>query len=138
MTTRQEHSYGIIPLRKSNEAWEILIVQLHAGHWGFPKGHPEPQETPLETAKRELFEETGLIVSQLLSDQELEESYIFKARGDLIYKKVTYYLAEVHGQLLKLQDEIKDLKWVPLSEAVEHVTFDQSKNICRSTAKILK
>ncbi len=28
--------------------------------WGFPKGHPEKNEQPIDTAKREFFEETGI------------------------------------------------------------------------------
>lgn len=50
----QERSYGIIPLRFKGK-WEVFMVQLHAGHWGFPKGHGEPGEEALQTAERELL-----------------------------------------------------------------------------------
>ena len=33
--------------------------------WGFPKGHMEDGETPKDTAKREVMEETGFIVCLL-------------------------------------------------------------------------
>lgn len=138
MATRHEHSYGIVPLKKKGDDWNVLIVQLHAGHWGFPKGHPDPHETPLETAQRELFEETGLTISKLLTDQTLEESYFFKVKGDLIHKKVTYFIAQVHGQVKIMEEEIRDYKWVPLSEAVNYVTFDQAKTICREAARRVK
>lgn len=131
MSIRHEVSYGIIPLKMKNDIWYVLLVQLHAGHWGFPKGHPNPHETPLETAQRELFEETGLKVNKLFSDQTLEESYVFKAYGDIIHKKVKYYTAQVEGKIKMMEEEIKDFKWVPLSEAADHVTFDQAKEICR-------
>lgn len=138
MPTKHEHSYGIIPLTKKGDTWNVLIVQLHAGHWGFPKGHPEPQEGPLETAQRELFEETGLTVSKLLTDQTLEESYFFKANRDLIHKKVTYFIAQVQGHPKMLAEEIKDMRWVSLSEAADHVTFDLAKTICRQAVKIIE
>lgn len=137
MTTRHEHSFGIIPLKKSGDAWNILLVQLHAGHWGFPKGHPNPGETPLETAQRELFEETGLTVSKQLTDQTAEEVYFFKVQGDLIHKKVTYYIAQVEGHVKIMPDEIKAVKWVSLSEAANHVTFDQAKKICQRVEKLI-
>lgn len=137
MVARHEHSYGIIPLQKEKEGWNVLLVQLHAGHWGFPKGHPDPHETSLETAQRELFEETGLVVHQLLSEHTLEESYYFKVQKQLIHKTVTYYLAQVEGQVKKMEEEIKDLKWVPLREASKYVTYEQAKNICRQALELL-
>lgn len=137
MTIRYEHSYGIIPLKKDGHVWNVLLVQLHAGHWGFPKGHPDPEERPFETAERELFEETGLNIKKLLTNDTLEESYHFKAGGALVHKKVTYYIAHVEGQVKSMEEEIKDLKWVPLMEAHKHVTFDQAKNICLQVAKFM-
>ena len=41
---------------------KVLVIQQVAGHWGFPKGHVEQGETELETAKREIKEETNLDV----------------------------------------------------------------------------
>lgn len=135
--TKQEQSYGIIPLVKNMNRWDVLLVQLHAGHWGFPKGHPDPQETPLQTAQRELFEETGLSIQQILSDQTLDETYFFKFKGILIHKKVTYFLASVEGSVKIMAKEIKDFKWIPLEQAVEIVTFDQAKRICRQVKNLL-
>ena len=39
---------------------KFLLIQHHAGHWGFPKGHQEKGEDDLTTARRELQEETGI------------------------------------------------------------------------------
>lgn len=137
MTKKYEHSFGVIPLKKREDTWNVLLVQLYAGHWGFPKGHPDPNETPLETASRELFEETGLQISRLLTEQTLEEVYFFKFKDDLIHKKVTYYIAEVNGSLKRMAEEIKALKWVSLTTAADYVTFDQAKEISRKAAKIV-
>ena len=137
MATKKECSYGIIPLQKLQGEWNILLVQLHAGHWGFPKGHPNSHETPLETAQRELFEETHLKIDQILSEQTFEESYFFKFQGTLIHKTVIYYLAEVGGVLKKMEEEIKDIKWIPLNQAVDCVTFDQAKRICQQVLSMM-
>ena len=39
---------------------KVLLVKQTAGHWGFPKGHVETNETEIETAIRETKEETNL------------------------------------------------------------------------------
>ena len=59
----KEQSFGIIPLRRVGEAWEIfLVVHRHGLHVGFPKGHADLGEDEILTATRELKEETGLSV----------------------------------------------------------------------------
>ena len=41
---------------------KVLVIQQVKGHWGFPKGHVENGETEIETALREIKEETNLDV----------------------------------------------------------------------------
>jgi len=43
-----------------NERGEILVVNQNGNSWSLPKGHVESGETPLEAARREILEETGL------------------------------------------------------------------------------
>ncbi len=107
------------------------MVQLHAGHWGFPKGHAEHGETPLATAVRELREETGLRLNQLLSPTQLEERYSFFHQGELIDKSVFYYIAKVVGELRIQSSEIKDARWILLTEAESLATHPSTKNLCR-------
>lgn len=129
MPTKHDQSFGIIPLKKQNDEWHVLLVQLHAGHWGFPKGHGNKDESPVVAAQRELFEETGLTVVRFLSDKTQEESYFFKHNGQLIHKTVLYYVAEVEGKVIMQDLELKDLKWVPLKEANQHMSFEEGKRI---------
>ncbi len=39
---------------------QVLLVRYRSGGWAFPKGHIEPGETPEQTARREVHEETGV------------------------------------------------------------------------------
>ena len=43
----------------------MLIKNKRSANWGFPKGHIEGIESELETALREISEETGLTVRNL-------------------------------------------------------------------------
>jgi 8-oxo-dGTP pyrophosphatase MutT (NUDIX family) len=61
MKGTEAKSYGIIPVFKNEGSFHILLVKnSKGGHWGFPKGTPEKNEESIDTARRELFEETGI------------------------------------------------------------------------------
>ena len=72
----KDSSFGIIPLRRFDDTWQAFIVQQTNTYWSFPKGHAERSETPQETAERELFEETGLVVKNYFPCQSLSATYI--------------------------------------------------------------
>lgn len=119
MTQRlTDTSYGVIPVWRGPEGVRVLVVQHHAGHWGFPKGHPEGDETPEQTARREAAEEAGLTELQLLSEPALSQSYDFERAGQIIHKTVHFYVAEVAGPAVQLQAaEIRDHRWATVEQA---------------------
>jgi len=135
---RQEESFGIVPLMKQNGEWAVFLIQHRGGrYWGFPKGHAEPNETPLEAASRELKEETHLDLVRLLQNEPLQEQYWFQIEGKRVFKKVTYFIAEVSGTVVLQQSEINDGVWVPLSEAMDKLTHAEGKAILAEVLKLL-
>ena len=126
-----EQSFGIIPLRKTEKRLEVLLVKHKAGHWAFPKGHPEKGESPKETALRELFEEVGLKAVQFLFCSPLDEHYEFQRNGAKIIKSVTYFPAFVEGEVVVCKEEIQEAKWATLEDAENLCTFQESKSLCR-------
>ena len=59
-----EKSCGALIYRKKQGEYELLLIRHRSGgHWSFPKGHVENNETEIETALREIREETGLRVA---------------------------------------------------------------------------
>ncbi len=134
---RYDQSYGIVPLQRDGARWLVFVVRHRGGHWTLPKGHPEGTESALECAKRELFEETGLSVVKLLSEQPLIESYQFSSRGRPIHKTVHYFIAEVTGVIKIQKEELQEGKWVDLTRAGEVVTYAQMKSLLNSVIEML-
>lgn len=134
---KTETSYGIIPLRRHLDFWEVLIVKHKGGHWSFPKGHPEINELPKETAERELFEETALKIERFLPCEPLQEQYWFKWQGTLIKKTVIYFLATVRGELNLQLKEVCDAMWCDIQKVESIVTFKQAKKICQEIVELV-
>ena len=135
---REDRSFGIVPLRRNQGVWDVFLVQHRHGHWSLPKGHPENTETPLDTAKRELYEETGLSVVQLLEEMPLVEHYQFRRGDQLIQKTVEYFIAEVGGKEQIAFRELQQGVWAPLqSTAQELASFPQMKLMLKQVDQIL-
>jgi len=54
----KERSFGAVVVDEKGRY--LLVKHRYGGHWDFPKGHMEGDESPLEAALREVLEETGL------------------------------------------------------------------------------
>jgi 8-oxo-dGTP pyrophosphatase MutT (NUDIX family) len=134
----QDYSFGIVPLQRSESGiWEVFLVQHKKGYWSLPKGHQEKSESPLETAKRELFEETGLTVDTILLERPLLEHYHFVREGIRIDKTVGYYLATVTGEVKIQMDELLHGRWVHLSRAEGEMTYPEGKGIIRKALALV-
>lgn len=132
-----DSSFGIIPLKKNQGIWHVLLIKQHQDFWSFPKGHGELGENPLETAKRELFEETGLIVKELLRQEPLIEQYRFFKDDVLVQKSVSYFMGTVDGQLKLQPEEILDAKWVVLQDAESQITYNEAKAVLKEAIQVL-
>ena len=86
-----EKSCGAIVYRKYHGNTEILLIKhINSGHWSFPKGHVEGDETEEETAKREIMEETGIDVNL---DTTFREIVSYSPRKDT-QKIVVYFIGK--------------------------------------------
>lgn len=133
-------SYGIIPIFKNESGFYVLLVKnSKGGHWGLPKGTPEKNEKPIDTAKRELFEETGVKDIQIKMKPTLEERYDFEQNGTAYSKTNTYYFGFVNEMRESSQlDEIDELKWVKINEAQNTLTHQSAIDVIKKLAELLK
>ena len=119
---KTDFACGLIPFRVRAGVREWLLIQHQAGHWAFPKGHPEADETDLQAAVREVREETGLQAGRdvrVLEDLGmLEEGYVIeKKSGKQIDKTVRYWLAEQisDAAVVVQEEELLAFEWLPLA-----------------------
>ena len=104
---------------------KVLIVKQRAGHWGFPKGRMEKNETERETALREVKEETNLDV-EIIGEKTFKDQYKTK-RG---IKEVVFFIAKKIGGEIKPQiKEIQEIKWVHYQYALKFLTHNSTKEI---------
>ena len=135
---KSDESFGVIPLSKTSGQWEVFLIQHHKGrHWGFPKGHAEIGESPLDAALRELKEETNLDCVQLLRTDPFMEQYQFFIKGERVSKQVSYFAAEVEGTVKLQEKEISNGVWCSLSDAIHKMTYSEGKSILSKVMQML-
>ena len=134
---RTDRAFGVIPLMKRDDEWFVFLIQHRKSlHWGLPKGHQESLESPLDTAFRELKEETHLVCDRLLQNEPFVEEYVFFSGDEKIHKTVFYFLAEVVGKVELQEEEILDGAWFKLSEAIEKMTYPEGKKILSKVLRL--
>ena len=126
-----ENSCGAIVFNENTE--KILLVKMHNGNWGFPKGHIENNETKEETAIREVHEETNVNI-KIIPDFEREIKYI---PNEKTIKKVTIFAGITQDEDVKIDTfEIEDFQWCTYEEALKLVTYKLQKDVLENARKV--
>lgn len=131
-----EKSCGAIVYRRFHGNIEILLIKhINSGHWSFPKGHVEGDETELETARREIKEETGLDV---ILDQTFRETVSYSPKRDT-QKVVVYFLALARNyDFVPQEEEIAEIRWVDILRATRMLTYENDKTIVNKARAAIK
>ena len=111
-----ERSCGAIVFTRAGGQLRFIIVQEKEGHYSFPKGHMEGDETEIQTAVREVYEETGLRPLFLEGFRLTDEYELSEKPG--VWKRVVYFLAEhKEGTPVARPGEIQKILTLPFEEA---------------------
>ncbi|MBE5821750.1 MAG: NUDIX domain-containing protein [Clostridiales bacterium] len=120
-----EKSCGCIVLDNN----KVLLVKHNVGHWDFPKGHMELGETEIETAIREVKEETNIDV---IIPNNKDKYIVEYSPKENVWKQVIFFVAEkIGGEIIPQKEEIETIQWFELEEAVERINYESSKDIMR-------
>jgi 8-oxo-dGTP pyrophosphatase MutT (NUDIX family) len=121
VVVRGEQVVVIVPTRLAGDGSRVLAL---------PKGHVDPGESPLQAATREVREETGIFAEPVL---ELGESrYWYRRDGRTVPKTVTFYLfTYVSGDTADHDDEVLEVRWIDLSEALTELSYEGEREMVR-------
>ncbi len=133
----EERSAGAVVYSEHNEDIHFLLLNYPTGHWDFPKGKIEKDELTLETVKREVLEETGIQNLEIIPNFKRNIVYYYRRNAGMVHKEVIYVLARTFTTDITLSHEHKDYVWLKLEEAINKVTYKNSKNTLIAAAKFL-
>lgn len=93
---------------------EVIVVQSNNNLWGFPKGGRNDYESELQCGIRELFEETGYVLS-------LQDAYNSITKVVRIGNRAVYYVVRGEKKELSPGSDASRVGWVKVSCMCEMV-----------------
>jgi len=135
----EEISAGVLVYREEEQI-KYLLLHYPAGHWDFPKGHVEEDESMEETALRELKEETGINEGEVELKDGFRETidYLYKKRGELSHKKVIFFLGKTEKEEVEISKEHQGFIWLPYQKAKQKVTFRNARRLLEKSQDFLE
>ena len=108
------------------------ISSRGGGHWDFPKGHIDDGETEIQTALRELEEETGIANANVIDGFRDTITYTFSGGQERIGKEVIFFLATTKESKVILSHEHIDYSWLDFDSAFSRLTYDNARQVLRN------
>ena len=106
---------------------KVLLIQQKKGNWGFPKGRVEKNESECETAIREVKEETNIDV--IIEDKNKKYIDTYYSKKDEFKEVVLFLGKRIGGEIKPQENEIKNVEWVDLLEAINRITMKSTKEL---------
>lgn len=152
----REFSAGGVVLRKREGAWWMAAIELpyeserladQSGRalkrakpvLALPKGLVDPGEKPLETAVREVYEETGVTADLVAKLADIKYVYTRSwGDGGRVFKIVTFYLMQYRSGRIddiapEMRIEVARARWVRLEEAQRLLAYKGEKQMVQRT-----
>ncbi|MEA3217037.1 MAG: 8-oxo-dGTP diphosphatase [Acidimicrobiia bacterium] len=123
---------GVLWRRSPAGQTEVLVVHRPRDDWSFPKGKCERDEDDLACALREVEEETGYVARP---GRELGFSRYVDGRGRP--KVVRWWAMTVERGEPTVNDEVDELRWLPVDEAARTLSYDTDRHVLRQAVSLL-
>src|SRR5579863_279283 len=150
----REISAGGVVIRRRDEAWWMAAIELpgdsaRAGTvpspratkaktvLALPKGLVDPGEKPLETALREVHEETGVTADPVTKLGDIKYVYTRTwGDGERVFKIVSFYLmryrsGRINEIAAEMRIEVARARWVRLEDATKLLAYTGEKQMAQ-------
>ena len=125
---KQEKSCGCVVF----DSDKVLLIHHNDGHWDLPKGHIENGETEVQTAIREVKEETNIDVQVNTKHRYITEYSPMEG----VWKEVIFFIAtKLGGEPVPQESEVQEVGWFSIEEAVEKITYDNTREVLKSAIR---
>lgn len=136
-------SAGGVLLNNKNQI--CLIHNTVHDEWMLPKGTNENDESVIETAKREVYEETGYLDFELVLNKEIGQDYFefVHPKTNLLSSKTVHFflfrlLTQKHENTKFMIEENLEGKWFMLDDAIQILKFENHRKIVESIKTYLE
>jgi len=125
----------VIPYRKKDGELQILLItSIRKKRWIIPKGFIEFNLSAFESAKKEAYEEAGIIGAN--ETIELGNFKNDKYGGDVLIKVYSMEVVEEHEDYS--EKNLRKRKWFSLDEAVKKIETPEIANMIKKLETKLK
>jgi 8-oxo-dGTP pyrophosphatase MutT (NUDIX family) len=140
---RKEHSSGGIVFRNQDGKIEVaLISRINTRGkrvWCLPKGKVESKETPEDTAKREVREETGMDAEIVKKLGSINYWFVSPEDKTKVYKTVDFYLMEYKSGNVNDHDwEVEEVRWMDIDSALQIMEYPSEREMMLKAKQELK
>ena len=122
---------SVVLLKKVGDSMRVLLLKRSSAifnqAWCYIGGGIEEEETAIDTALREIKEETGLVPVRLYTSNKFEEFY--NPKENYIYKSPVFVGFIRETDEVRLNEEHCDYHWFSVSEAINKVTIPGADEI---------
>jgi len=134
----EELSAGaVVFFEKGDGERRFLALHYPAGHWDFPKGGVEKGESEQDAARREIQEETGLLVEGFIPNFRKKIEYHYRRADGLSHKQVVFFLAKANSEVVRISYEHSGYEWLTFEQAIRRLSFENARNILREANEFL-